>query len=114
MPFTEILGTIGIIIGVFFSVVGVIGMMRMPDVYSRIHSTGKIAILGMLGLLVGYSFFVPENTLKAVMLSMFMVIASPVVSHAIAAAAFRQVDNNGDDDDSFPAMGELDDDYEAN
>jgi multicomponent Na+:H+ antiporter subunit G len=113
MPFTEILGAIGIIIGVFFSVAGVIGMMRMPDVYSRIHSTGKIAILGMLGLLVGYSFFVPQDILKAIVLGLFMVIASPVVSHAIALAAFRQTSND-DNGDSFPAMAELDDDYEAN
>lgn len=110
MPITEILGILGIIIGVFFSVVGVIGTIRMPDVYSRIHSAGKIAVLGMIGLLVGASFFAPENTLKAVMLGLFMLIASPVVSHAIAAAAFRQGANN-ESDDSFPTMEELSDDF---
>lgn len=112
MPITEIFGVLGIIVGVFFSVVGVVGMVRMPDVYSRIHSTGKIAILGMLSLLVGYSFFVPQDTLKAIMLSMFMIIASPVVSHAIAAAAFRQ-SSDEENGDIFPSMGELDDDYEV-
>jgi len=74
---TEIVGATFTVLGVFFSLVGVIGIMRLPDVYSRIHASGKVATLGIFGLLIGLA------------LLLFLLISSPVASHAIAAAAYR-------------------------
>ena len=90
MTLSEILGLVAIAAGTFFSVVGIIGMMRLPDVYTRIHASGKVATLGILGLLVGASLLMPEITLKALGLGLFLLITAPVASHAIAAAAHRQ------------------------
>lgn len=86
---TEILGLIFIGLGVFFSSVGVIGLIRLPDVYSRSHASGKVAILGIFGLLAGSAFLFPGTTLKVIGLGVFLLIATPVASHAIAAAAYR-------------------------
>lgn len=77
-------------IGLFFICVGIIGVMRLPDVYCRIHAAGKVATLGIVGLLAGTAFLMPETTPKVIMLALFLVIASPVAAHAIAAAAYRQ------------------------
>jgi len=90
MAFNELLAIVALCAGTFFSAVGIVGMIRLPDVYSRIHASGKVATLGIIGLLIGASLAMPDITLKAVALALFMVITSPVASYAIAAAAHRQ------------------------
>jgi multicomponent Na+:H+ antiporter subunit G len=90
MTLSEILGLAAIAAGTFFSMVGIIGMMRLPDVYTRIHASGKVATLGLLGLLLGAALLMPELTLKALALGLFLLITAPVASHAIAASAHRQ------------------------
>ncbi len=96
----EILSLIALLFGLFFSLVGMIGLVRFPDVYCRIHASGKVATLGLVGLLAASGLLMPETALKAVALALFVVITSPVASHAIASAAYRQgvpVDPRHDD-----------------
>ena len=90
MMFTEILGVMALWFGVFFCVVGVVGMIRLPDVYSRIHASGKVSALGSVGLLIGAAFLMPSVAPKLLVFTLFLVITSPVASHAIATAAYRQ------------------------
>lgn len=90
MTLSEGIGVLLVAFGVFFSVVGVVGIMRLPDVYCRIHASGKVATLGIVGLLAGTAVLMPETTLRAAALALFLVITSPVASQAIAAAAHRQ------------------------
>ncbi|MCU0514345.1 MAG: monovalent cation/H(+) antiporter subunit G [Anaerolineae bacterium] len=90
MTLSEILALLALSAGTFFSVVGIVGMVRLPDVYSRAHASGKVSTLGIIGLLAGASLLMPEVTLKALALAVFLVITAPVASHAIAAAAHRQ------------------------
>lgn len=90
MTWIEAAASLALIAGAFFACVGIIGMMRLPDVYSRIHASGKVATLGILGLLVGAALLMPELALKSIALALFLVITAPVASHAIAAAAHRQ------------------------
>ncbi|MCC7207619.1 MAG: monovalent cation/H(+) antiporter subunit G [Anaerolineae bacterium] len=90
MAFHEILAVLALGAGTFFSVVGILGMMRLPDVYCRLHASGKVATLGILGLLVGASLLMPAITPKAIALGLFLLITAPVSTHAIAAAAHRQ------------------------
>jgi multicomponent Na+:H+ antiporter subunit G len=85
----DVIGLSFLFLGVFFSLVGVVGIVRLPDVYTRIHASGKVATLGMFGLLVGTAVLVPETTLKLLALGLFMLFTSPVASHAIATAAYR-------------------------
>lgn len=90
MSLVEVIASLMLLAGAFFSLVGIVGMIRLPDVYSRIHASGKVATLGILGLLAGAALLLPEVALKALALALFLVITSPVASHAIAAAAHRQ------------------------
>jgi multicomponent Na+:H+ antiporter subunit G len=90
MTFIEFLAAVALALGTFFSVVGIIGMVRMPDVYSRIHAAGKVSTLGILGLLAGATLLMPEIALRAAALGLFLVMTSPVAAHAIASAAHRQ------------------------
>lgn len=86
--------------GVAFCAIGVLGVVRFPDVYTRIHATGKAAIMGLFGILIGTAILVPDVALPAVALAIFMVITSPVSSHSIASAAHRS---------GVPVLGEADD-----
>ncbi|MGQ9910294.1 MAG: monovalent cation/H(+) antiporter subunit G [Candidatus Flexifilum sp.] len=78
-----------IAIGIFFSFAGVLGVMRMPDVYTRLHASGKVSMLGLFGLLIGVALLMPEIAPKLIGLGLFLLITSPVASHSIAAAAYR-------------------------
>ncbi|MBL8162495.1 MAG: monovalent cation/H(+) antiporter subunit G [Anaerolineae bacterium] len=100
MAIQDILALVALVFGLFFSLVGIVGLVRFPDVYCRIHASGKVATLGLVGLLATSALLQPETALKALALALFVVITSPVASHAIASAAYRQgVPINGDRDE---------------
>ncbi len=86
----ELLGIAALLFGLFFSFVGVVGVIRMPDMYTRLHASGKVAVLGLFGLLVGTSILMPSITLKALALGLFILLTVPVASHAIAASEYRR------------------------
>jgi multicomponent Na+:H+ antiporter subunit G len=85
----EILGLLALWIGVGFCAVGVLGIVRMPDLYCRLHASGKVATVGLCGLLLGAALLMPSVTFKVIALAIFAVLTLPVSTHAIAAAAYR-------------------------
>lgn len=85
----QIAGLIALWIGVIFCALGVVGLYRFPDVYARLHASGKVSTMGLAGLLLGVALIMPSTALKAIALTIFMVITSPVSTHAIAMAAYR-------------------------
>jgi multicomponent Na+:H+ antiporter subunit G len=85
----EILGVIALWFGIFFSFVGIVGIIRLPDVYSRLHSSGKVSTLGVFGLLVASAILLPSTAVKAIVLGGFLILTAPVASHLIALAAHR-------------------------
>ncbi len=85
----EIIGLVALWIGVGFCVVGVLGIVRMPDLYCRLHASGKVATVGLCGLLLGAALIMPSITVKAIALAAFALLTLPASSHAIAAAAHR-------------------------
>lgn len=76
-------------LGSFFLLVGAIGLIRMPDVFTRMHAVsvsetmGVGLILGGLMILGGFTFV----TFKLVCLFLLVFFTAPVASHAIARAA---------------------------
>ena len=84
-----ILSAASIIIGLFFVFAGTIGVLRLPDFYSRIHAAGMTDTLGaemiLLGLIIQAGF--SQMTLKLLMISFFLLLTSPTATHAVAHAA---------------------------
>jgi multicomponent Na+:H+ antiporter subunit G len=80
---------VAVVIGTAFSVVGVVGMVRLPDVYARLHATGKVSVFGVVLLLVAAIAWTPLAIPPAVVLIGLLLIAGPVTSHAVASAAYR-------------------------
>jgi multicomponent Na+:H+ antiporter subunit G len=84
-----------IIISVFFAFAGVVGMLRMPDAFSRMQSSTNISTLGILGVIIGgllYSaVYLHDGSMavKLAVLGVFYIITGPVSGHAIARGAYK-------------------------
>jgi multicomponent Na+:H+ antiporter subunit G len=91
-PVAELLTWVLIAAGSLFLIVGGIGILRLPDFYSRIHPAGITDTMGAWLVLVGL-MFASESwmvTVKLVMLLVFLAITSPLATHALAKAAFMR------------------------
>lgn len=96
----QILALVFLVIGTALSLIGVIGFIRLPDVYTRLHATGKVSVFGLVFLLLAADILTPLATWKALLLIFFVLAASPAVSHAISSAAYRA---------GIPIVGKRDD-----
>lgn len=78
-----------ILAGAIFTLIGAIGMLRMPDFFSRTHPVGLKDSIGLpliiLGLVLHSGFEL--TSLKLLFLMLFVLFTSPVASHALAKAA---------------------------
>lgn len=85
----QLIALLTILVGTFFSIVGVLGYIRFPDVYTRLHATGKVGVFGVVLLLVAAVFWTPLGWAKAAILIVLLMVAGPVATHAIGSAAYR-------------------------
>ncbi|HET6498118.1 MAG TPA: monovalent cation/H(+) antiporter subunit G [Coriobacteriia bacterium] len=78
-------------VGVFFFVVGTVGLLRLPDFFTRSHATSKCDTVGAGTLLLGVAVFngAEPSTLKILLLAALVLLSSPTASHALARAAHR-------------------------
>lgn len=77
------------LLGSFFLVVGAVGLIRMPDVFTRMHAVSVSETMGV-GLILGGLMVQGGLTLvtfKLVCLFVLIFFTSPIASHAIARAA---------------------------
>ncbi|WP_254274029.1 monovalent cation/H(+) antiporter subunit G [Haloarcula marina] len=80
------------VLGAFFGGVAALGIVRLPDVYTRAHAASKSDTLGAV-LAVGAAALALQtdlSTIKAVFLLTFMFLTNPTAAHAIARAAQDQ------------------------
>ena len=77
--------------GIFFLLVGSIGLIRMPGFYSRTHATSKSDTLGLLLLITGLIIFEGWNlnSVKLGLILLFLALANPIGSHALARSAYE-------------------------
>jgi multicomponent Na+:H+ antiporter subunit G len=76
--------------GSIFVLIGGLGLLRLPDFYTRIHAAGITDTMGAWLILIGLMFHSGWTlvTVKLVMLLFFLAATSPLASHALAKAAF--------------------------
>jgi multicomponent Na+:H+ antiporter subunit G len=82
---------LAIVIGVFFMFVSSLGVLRLPDFYSRLHAPTKAATLGLFFLFVAVAIGVPEKVVvtKALLALIFIAATAPVGAHIMSRAAYR-------------------------
>lgn len=85
----DILSALCLAGGGFFCLVGGIGLLRMPDFYTRVHAASLTETLGagliLLGLMLHEGFTLV--TVKLLMIGLLIFFASPTASHALTRAA---------------------------
>ncbi len=76
--------------GSFFMLTGVIGLLRLPDIYSRLHAAGLTDTLGAALILLGLVFHAGFSiaAIKLVLIFLFILISGPTATHALANAAW--------------------------
>lgn len=85
----ELFGSITALVGSLFFLLGVLGIIRMPDTYNRIQTGTKATSLGTILFLAGIAFLEPTWTAKIVLLILFIFYTNPISSHALARAALK-------------------------
>ena len=77
--------------GALFSVIGGIGILRMPDFYTRMHAASITDTAGMALMLAGLMLQAGLTlvTAKLVFIMVFLIITSPTATHALARAALH-------------------------
>ena len=85
----QIVSTIFLTGGVFFAITGSVGLLRMPDFFTRLHPAGKSDTLAQLLILVGLMFLCTDvwTVVKLGLLTGLLFVTSPTATHAISRAA---------------------------
>lgn len=83
--------------GLLFFIGGAVGIIRMPDFYSRLHPAGKLDTLGIMAMVLGLALYNLHhfNTLsvllsiKMILIVFFVFLSSPTATHSIVDAGMR-------------------------
>jgi multicomponent Na+:H+ antiporter subunit G len=82
-----------ILSGSLISIVSTIGLIRLPDIYTRNHAASKSATLGVLFILFGvFLFFWLDNgymNSRLILAIVFIFLTAPVAGHLISRAAYN-------------------------
>lgn len=82
-----------ILIGASFALIGSIGLMRLPDIYMRLHGPAKATTLGVGGVIIGSVIFFSTQgnglSLHELLIALFLFITAPVSGHIVAKAALH-------------------------
>ena len=93
----DIIVVLFLVIGFLFFLGGAVGILRMPDFYSRLHPAGKLDTLGILAMVMGLALYnLHHFTFGALLLSLkmflivfFVFLSSPTATHSIVDAGMR-------------------------
>lgn len=80
-----------IVAGGLFGLLAGIGMLRLPDLYTRMHAASKAGLVGAGLTLVGIAFVAADSSivLRAILGIVFLALTTPVSAHLLARAAIK-------------------------
>lgn len=78
------------IIGAAFTLVAAIGILRLPDLYTRMHAASKAGTLGSGLLLIALAIFAQDQAIvtRALAAVVFFLLTAPISAHLLAKAAY--------------------------
>lgn len=89
----EIFAAVLLLAGAGFVLVGSVGLVRLPDIFARLHGPSKATTLGLGGILIASMLHQSANgdlSLRELAIALFLFITAPVVGHLVAKAALRR------------------------
>jgi multicomponent Na+:H+ antiporter subunit G len=77
--------------GALFFLVAAIGIVRLPDLYTRMHAAAKASAFGAVLMLAGTALHFRDlwTILEVVVIVVFLFITTPVATHLIGRAGYR-------------------------
>lgn len=85
------LADILVIFGTFIVTIGVYGIIRMPDTFTRLHAASKAVFLGLISLLVASTVTgEPDVIFRVILIAFFLLMTTPVSAHVIGKASFHR------------------------
>jgi multicomponent Na+:H+ antiporter subunit G len=86
-----LLGMALMTVGLFFLLVAAVGMIRLPDTFSRSHAVGLTDSVGAMFLLAGLALYQGFNAdmLRVLVVLTLLYLLNPVITHATLRAALR-------------------------
>lgn len=79
-----------VILSLIVMTLGIVGVVRMPDIYTKLHGASKSVFLGIILLSLSATVVAsPEMTHRIILIVLLVVITTPISSHVIGHAAYR-------------------------
>jgi multicomponent Na+:H+ antiporter subunit G len=87
----DVIAAVCLTIGALLALIAAIGILRFPDVLTRMHSATKPQVLGLLLVLLGLGFRLRDVGAIGMLLlvALFQLVTSPIASHMVGRASFR-------------------------
>jgi len=91
MDIINLVSSLFITVGALSIIVGLLGVYRMPDFYTRLHAASIIDTLGTMLILFGLILYYGLNivSLKLLLILIFILITTPTAAHALAKSALH-------------------------
>jgi multicomponent Na+:H+ antiporter subunit G len=89
-----------VLLGLTVMTIGVVGIVRMPDIFTKQHAASKSVFLGVCSILVAVA--ISGNlafTARAVLIGALLIMTTPVAAHEIAKAAAKEGEVNSPEDE---------------
>lgn len=88
----EVIVSFFLLVGAAFALIGSIGLLRLPDFFSRLHGPSKATTLGVGGMLIASAIHFsvgPGTSLHEVLVALFLFMTAPVSAHMLCKAALH-------------------------
>ena len=91
LAINEIIAVILLVCSLFFFLASAIGMIRLPDFYSRLHASGNSETLGLMLSCLGLVIYEGPTLLSVKIVIVFLLVglANPIGTHMLGKAALK-------------------------
>lgn len=91
-----------LVLGTFFIIVAAIGIVRMPDIYIRMHALAKAATIGIALLTIAAAIYFNDITITSLVIgiNIFLIITAPTATHILGKVVIEQGCNMWQRDDA--------------
>jgi multicomponent K+:H+ antiporter subunit G len=90
----EAISMVFVVLGASFALIGSIGLLRFPDVFTRLHGPTKATTLGVGGVLLGTVVYLlaqgEVGVIRELLVTVFLFLTAPVSAHLIAKVALHR------------------------
>ncbi|MFU2158130.1 MAG: monovalent cation/H(+) antiporter subunit G [Caldisericum sp.] len=89
MGINVIIGYTLMFIGAFFFLLSAIGLLRLPDLYTRMQAATKATTLGAISSIIGIGLMKEDILIKSIILATFIILTAPISGSALIRAGYK-------------------------